>query len=483
MRIIYCLVLGVLLLSCNTVSKKEYQDPETLWGELYTDVNAAGFFKNPKEFWDASPKGNAKSLLKFYLSEKKKEGFELESFVRDNFEIPGYLIPYKTSDDDFETYVKKEFLNLLTKPRDDGGSLIPTRMRYISGGGMFNEYNYFRSFFGVKAFQALNNDSLANNTAANCYQFIQDYGYIPYGNRSYYLGFSDFPAASLIAESVSDRQPHMLPWFGNLLARDYQNWMGMGEADKEGFQEALKSRGGPFKTVVFLEADKTLNRYFSGSKDNSYLSLLKTTEWEGSSRFMEGGIQKPEDFIPVDLNAAMFHTEQVLAQSFASKNRNEYNESYNNLSKTRKELVDKYLYNPESGFYYDYNFKTKTSSEAETLAAVFPVLTGLSTSDQSLKVIKKIERDFLTRNGLLNDRSQDYGSAEMNYIAILALRKAGRADLAETVKKRWIALNRNYFEKNKHVLPVYNLKSPETSAKTPARIDGALAVLTILLNE
>ncbi|MCD8538477.1 MAG: hypothetical protein LRY55_01000 [Leadbetterella sp.] len=71
----------------------------------------------------------------------------------------------------------------------------------------------------------------------------------------------------------------------------------------------------------------------------------------------------------------------------------------------------------------------------------------------------------------------------MNYLAILALRKAGKPDLADTLKQRWIRLNKEYFALNRHILPAYHLKDPGSSPKTPARIDGALAVLTALLNE
>ena len=56
-------------------------------------------------------------------------------------------------------------------------------------------------------------------------------------------------------------------------------------------------------------------------------------------------------------------------------------------------------------------------------------------------------------------------------------------ELAETLKQRWIRVNRQYFAKHRHILPVYHLADPLGSPKTPARIDGALAVLVALLNE
>lgn len=468
-------IIAFIAISCNTVTKKEYHDPEKLWGQLYSDVTAAGIFSNPKEFWDAAPKGKAEKLLPFYLQAKAEPGFDLKKFVAEHFTVPDYSVAYATSTDDFETYVAQTFRGLLTRPKDDGGSLIPTRMRYLSGGGMFPEFNYYRSFFAVKAFQVLKEDSLAADIATNAFQFIQDYGYVPYGNRSYYLGFSGFPLLSLMAEAVAEKQPALLPWYGNLMARDYQAWMVAGDK--------ASPTAGAHQSVVVLKDGKTLNRFYSEGKPNRYISFLKTTEWEGSSRFVADGKQDPTRFLPLDLNAALYHFEQLLSASFAAKDRKEYAASYKNLAGIRKDLFDTYFYQPEKGYYYDYDFISGKPSEAETLAGIFPVLTGLSSPEQAEAVVRKIERDFLTGNGVLSDLSREYGSAEMNYLTILALRKAGRPDLADTLKQRWIGLNKKYFSEHRHILPVYNLKDPGKSPQIPARIDGALAVLTVLLNE
>ncbi len=468
-------IIVFVAISCNTVSKKEYHDPEKLWGELYSDVAKARLFSNPKEFWDAAPKGKAEKLLQYYEHAKTEPGFDLHKFVAEYFTVPDYSLAWPTSQNSFETYVTHTFRALMTRPEDDGGSLIPTRMRYLSGGGMFPEYNYYRSFFAVKAFQALKEDSLAADMATNAFQFIQDYGYVPYGNRSYYLGFSGFPMLSLMAEAVAEKQPGLLPWYGNLMARDYQTWMTAG--DKEAPQT------GAHKSVVLLKDGKTLNRFYSEGKPNRYISFLKTTEWEGSSRFFADSKQDPARFMPLDLNAALYHFEQMLSASFAAKERSEYAASYKTLGGIRKDLYDSYFYDQEKGYYYDYDFISRKPSGAETLAGIFPVLTGLSSKEQADAVARKIERDFLTENGVLDDLSTDYGSAEMNYLTILALRKAGRPDLADTLKQRWLSLNRLYFSQHRHILPVYNLKDPGRSSKTPARVDGALAVLIAILNE
>jgi alpha,alpha-trehalase len=457
-------------ISCNNVSKKEYQNPEVLWGELYQDVEKAGLFSNPKEFWDATAKGKADKLLPFYIETKSEPDFDLKTFVNAYMNVPDYSQVYVKSTAPFERYVEETFASYVTRPKDDGASLIPTRMRYIQGGVMFPEFNYFTSYFDVKAYLAKGEDSLAADLSTNAFQFIQDYGYVPYGNRSYYLGYTGFPMLSFMAEAVAEAQPKLLPWFGNLMARDYQNWMQAGE-------EITK----PTKTAVPLDGGKLLNRFSTEGSANAYIDALKATEWKGTSRFYYQGKQDLSRFLPVDLNATLYHYEQVLSASFAAKKREEYAKSYQTLSSLRKELMDKYLY--RDGFYYDYDFVTKTSSEAETLAAVFPILSGASSPEQTESVLRKIEKEFFTEHGLRDDKSQTIGSASMNYLCYLAAKKAGKSAFAAEIKARWIEVNRTYYAQNGHILARYNLAAPLESAKTPERIDAALAVLTLFLKE
>ncbi len=478
MKLFY-VVLGILvfLSSCDTVSKKDYNDPAALWGDLYKEVQKERIFENPKEFWDASPVLDADKVLEFYRVAKEEKNFDLRAFLKGHFVMPDYSQAYKTSEEPFEKYVVNSFRELYTKPKDDKGSLIPTRMWNVSGGGMFQEYNYFRSFFAVKAYQALGEDSVATNLATNCFQFIQDFGYVPYGNRSYYLGYSGVPILGFMAEAVSEKQPDFLPWFGNLMGRDYQGWLSLRDDTEK--KEQAERKGDYYKTVWFVGKDQGLAKYYASLKSTPYFSLEKATEWGGSPRFSQG----LENYVPIDLNALIYGMETMLSRSFDAKGRPEYAASYKNLSDIRKSLVNEYLYNREDGFYYDYDFKLKSQSSTATLAGVFPLVAGMSSKEQAVAVARKLEKEFLTPNGLVNVLGGNSGSAEMNYMAILALRKTGHDALADVVKQRWIAMNKAYFVQHKHILPSYDLDKPLETAKTPQRIDGALAVLIALLNE
>jgi alpha,alpha-trehalase len=232
-----------------------------------------------------------------------------------------------------------------------------------------------------------------------------------------------------------------------------------------------------------MEGGKSLNRFKMEGSPNAYIDALKVTEWKGSSRFTYQGKQDLSRFLPVDLNAALYHYETVLSASFTAKQRDEYAKSYQNLGAIRKDLVNKYLYNPEKGYYYDYDFVRKSPSEAETLAAVYPLLAGLSSTEQTEAVLGKMENQFFTEYGLKDDKSQTMGSASMNYLCYLAAKKAGNTAFAEKIKDRWLTLNRKYYAQHGHILARYDLSAPLETTKTPERLDAALAVLTLFLDE
>src|SRR5690606_25466892 len=110
-------IIAFVVFSCNSVSKKEYTDPETLWAELYYHVQADSLFTVPKEFWDAAPKGKAENILQTYRKEKTTPGFSLSAFIAEHFSLPDYSQHFAVSDTSFEAYVTHAFRALLTRPK------------------------------------------------------------------------------------------------------------------------------------------------------------------------------------------------------------------------------------------------------------------------------------------------------------------------------------------------------------------------------
>jgi alpha,alpha-trehalase len=504
MRVLLYLSVFFLLISCGeTVTKKVYQSPDKKWGELFLEVQNQRIFEDSKVFADAIPKFKVDSILLSFEKAKSVKGFDLKRFIIENFTLPNYELNEEMSSLAFEKYIETALMALKREPKDDGGSLIPSRKSYFAGGGKFEELNYFRSYLTLIALQSIKQDTLALNQAINSAQFIQDFGHVPAGNRTYYMSRSNPPVFALMIKKLSEKDPKQLEIFGTQLMREYQYWMSSESKEEVSQQkQALESGEKAYQKVVFLPNNNILNRYldnenafmvempiFGKTRKNFYNNLRATyeSEWVDGKRWSYNyEFDKTIEILPVDLNALLYFMEVSLSEVYKAKGKYDYANSFDLLAQKRKAIFNQYFWNENEGFYYDYDFLTKKQREVATLAAVFPLLVGLADQKQSDRVAEKLEREFLKNGGLLNElNASGLGSAEFQFFAIKALRKYGKVELAQKIKLRWLNTNRDYFAKEGKIQTSYNVSQPLIPQKNShlQRIDGSLSVLLILLKE
>ena len=504
MRLLLCFGLVFLLISCGeTVTKKEYQTPDKKWGELFVEVQNQKIFDDSKVFADATPKFKVDSILLKFEKQKSTVGFDLKKFVIENFNLQNYAADEKKSTLAFDKYLETTLLSLKREPKDDNGSLIPTRKSYFAGGGKFEEANYFRSYLMLRALQSLKQDTLALNQAINSAQFIQDFGHVPAGNRTYYMSRSNPPVFALMIKQLAKNDPKQLDIFGTQLMREYQYWMSSESKEEVSKQkEAQQKSEKAYQKVAFLPNNNLLNRYYANENvpmveistsenitKDFYKNLRATheSEWtEGKRWLSNSGLAQTTDILPVDLNALLYFMETTLSEVYKAKGKGDYAKSFALLAQKRKAIFNQYFWNESKGFYYDYDFMTQKQRESSTLAGVFPLLVGLADQKQADKVAQKLDKDFLKTAGLVNElKGSEIGTAEFQFYAIEALKKYGQADLAQKIKDRWVKTNREYFAKFGKIESNYNVLEPLSPQKNShqQRIDGSLSVLLILLKE
>ena len=91
--------------------------PDQIYAELFEAVQTSGIFEDSKTFVDATPKGDPALILKSFLEKHQREGFELESFVRSNFKLPGFEGRHFESDTQRPVRQHIELLwDVLTRP-------------------------------------------------------------------------------------------------------------------------------------------------------------------------------------------------------------------------------------------------------------------------------------------------------------------------------------------------------------------------------
>ncbi len=522
MKLIVSVFLGLSILGCgDAVTKKEYTSPDILFGELFIEVQTQQIFEDSKTFADAIPKFKAKEILLKYTQEKNKADFDLTIFVNQNFIFNKPSIK-KENKKNLEIYLLEDWKNRTRKPFDDGGSLIPTRNNYLSVNKYSNELNYGSNYYSILGLLAAKQNILAKNIAVNTVQLVQDYGYMPNGNRTYLFGRSNPPFLSLILEEISKTNPEILKFALPQLTQEYQFWMSSQDKEESLKQKEAQNKNDlAFKRVVFLQNNNLLNRYYNPLntpraefyREDLELKKLKInhnqflyknlraaneSDWENSSRWISNS-EKTEDvhplqIAPVDLNALLYHLEKTLAKAYKANEQPDYATSFENLAKKRKTIFDTYFWDDTKGFYFDYDFLNQKRSNVYALSGVFPLFVGLANEKQASKIAYLLEKSFLkpgglstTLNftGLINDAP--YGRADLQWIAISGLRNYKKNALADKIKSRWIKTNSECFFKSGELLEFYNVVNPEKNGVNKnlkvSKIDKTSGVLYKLLKE
>jgi alpha,alpha-trehalase len=497
MRHIIILFFSLLFFSCgDAVRKKEFQSPEEAYGELFEAVQLSNIFPDSKTFVDCIPLKSSKEIMEIYGKTKDNVDFELEAFVNEYFDVP------KSNSTDFQSnpnLTLQEHINelwpILTRlPQEDGGSLIPLRKPYVVPGGRFREVYYWDSYFTILGLAESGKDTLIENMIVNFAQLIQDFGHIPNGNRSYYISRSQPPFFAQMVELLADirQDEQILVKYLPQLQREYQYWMSAVDKDEVAKQEELRQKGDKaFKKVVFVEEGQLLNRYCdegntprpeaykedvataaASGKDlpTMYKHLRSGAEsgWDYSSRWLADGKTletiHTTDIVPVDLNALLYKLESVLERAYRLKDQTYYADNYQKLMDKRKAMLNKYCWDKEKGFYFDYDFESRAKTEIYSLAAIYPLAYKMASQEQANAVAKILKEQFLKPGGLpstLHETGQQWdapnGWAPLQWLAISGLRNYGHTELANEIKHRWVANNLRVFNNTRKLVEKYNV--------------------------
>src|SRR5690606_18155395 len=143
---------------------------------------------------DCVPKRNIGAILDDYHDQKNEKNFDLKAFVHANFELPDR--PQSTFKSDTMRSMEEHITELwpvLTRNADvyhANSSLIPLPGNYIVPGGRFSEIYYWDSYFTMLGLEVQGRYDLISNMVSNFAFLIDSLGFIPNGNRNYYMSRS-----------------------------------------------------------------------------------------------------------------------------------------------------------------------------------------------------------------------------------------------------------------------------------------------------
>jgi len=496
------LFLFVILLSGCQLQKENTENikilpPEELYGQLFIDVQShkKNILGDSKAFVDCVPKGDIEKILADYSKlENKSDSTVIRNFLEDNFIIPGYHSEYKTDSSQINDHIT-EVWSLLKRQPDEvkSGTLIPLKYSYIVPGGRFREVYYWDSYFTMLGLQEDKQTETIQNMVDNFSNLIDTYGFVPNGNRTYYLSRSQPPFYALMITLLAEIKGDSI-YKNHLenLEKEYSFWMNG--------TEKLSPTNNSYRRVVRMKDGETLNRYWDDKntpRAESYKEDIQTAKeaksiladskdelvyrniraaaesgWDFSSRWLTVNKENiyelytihTTDIIPVDLNSLLYNLEYTISKAYQVSNNNEKSKEYRTKYNARKEAILKYCWSSDKKFFMDYNFVQNKQTEVYSLAGVYPLFFDISDKKQAALVSAKIQHSFLKAGGVvstLNTTDQQWdapnGWAPLQWITIQGLRNYGYLFLANDIKKRWLNLNEKVYNNTFKMLEKYNV--------------------------
>jgi alpha,alpha-trehalase len=365
------------------------------------------------------------------------------------------------------------------------GTLIPLPNSYIVPGGRFGEIYYWDSYFTMLGLQAAGRTETIENMVDNFAYLIETIGFIPNGNRSYFLTRSQPPFFSLMVDVLAEQKgDDVYTKYLPALQKEYDFWMNGGDK--------VSATMSAFEHVVQLTDDDMLNRYWDSgtrpraesykedvellehstrTKGEVYQHLRAACEsgWDFSSRwFKDGqtlGTIHTMDILPVDLNSLLYNLEKTIAHAYELKGEKDKKAEFENLAQKRKTAISTYHWNNEMGYFMDYDFVEKQLTDKKSLAGVFPLFFNVADQNQADEVAKMIKSEFLQPGGVVTSLAgtgQQWdlpnGWAPLQWIGIQGLKNYGFDDLAKKISNNWVKLNTDVYHRTGKLLEKYNVE-------------------------
>lgn len=471
----------------------EILPPGELYGDLFEQVQTRSLFQDSKTFADAVPQYNVGLIRQRYemLDDTTTEG--LKDFVVQHFMIPQNEASFKTDSSSIHQHIQKLW-QVLQRPADaeKSGTLIPLPNPYIVPGGRFREIYYWDSYFTMLGLQTDGEVETIQHMVDNFAYLIDTYGFIPNGNRTYYLGRSQPPFFAMMVRVLSEEKGDaVLKKYLPQLEKEYKFWMSGRDSIQSGESMAR---------IVKMPDGSILNRYWDNydtPRPESYREDMETAEkaleinpsltkeevyrnlragaesgWDFSSRWLSKVDGKfslatihTTDIIPVDLNALLYNLEKTIAKAAMLAGQKDKSRVYLEKADARREALLKYCWSKADTFFMDYNFRKKALTGQFSLAGMYPLFFNMATPEQAESSAKVIREKFLKPGGVtttLYHTGEQWdapnGWAPLQYITVKALENYDENELATTIRDRWVKLNEDVYSRTYKMTEKYNVE-------------------------
>ncbi len=447
------------------VRNNEDLSPAEIFGELFDAVAKAELFTDEKSWADVTYTTPPVTILREFDRLKPMTRKDLNGFISRFFEFPD-LVGDQFFDNKSEDHIPiaqhiQSLWKTLTRqdvPDGSFSSYIHLPKPYIVPGGRFREIYYWDSYFTMLAFER--DAAELKHMVENFASLIRQFGFIPNGNRTYFLSRSQPPFFFKLLSLMNPDNPAVIyAQYIQELQAEYNFWMD-NHLDR------------PTHHCVEIEPGKFLNRYYDRNatpRDESYLTDTKLAKnsaqpanqlfrniragaesgWDFSSRWLAETDKletiKTTHILPVDLNAILFGLETSIRDGLAFMGDENQSAQFADRARQRRELMTKYFWNEAEGAFFDFDLTQQIQRSNRTAATFYPAFFGCASNAQIARVENFTKEHLLKAGGLMTTDQHSHeqwdapnGWAPLQWIAVKGFEAYGHTETASDIAKRWL---------------------------------------------
>ena len=363
-------------------------------------------------------------------------------------------------------YIKQNWDSCVRNNVNDDATLIGLPYPYIvpSPSGKFNEMYYWDTFFTLKGLLLSGREALAKNCTDNMLYLVERFGFMPNGNRTYYLTQSQPPFLSMMVMDIYKfyKDVNWLKKAYNTLKKEYSFWMtkritstGLNQYGVN--SEKLTNSKDHYKSICERISYKLLTEDYVEFAENFLADCESGWDFNPRTQFCQ------KQILYADLNSNLYIYEKNF--EYFAKILNTGEESFwNSAAKKRIELINQYLWNGTS--FMDYNFVKKEFSSVFSVASFYPLWAEIADEKQAKSTIELLSKNEFEygvsaceKNDFPGNYQWDYpiGWAPLHYIIVRALDNYGYKKDARRISKKYIKSVERLYKETGNLWEKYNV--------------------------
>jgi alpha,alpha-trehalase len=498
------IVLVVLGVVAGAARGQVPATPSQVYPALYSRVEMQSMFADSKTFADATPLFSPATIARRYRTRVPRTRRDLFAFVTSNFELPATSLDTPSTEqstrtptpigivnsvrtqDSVESHIASVWPLLIRVARKPApySSLLYIPHPYVVPGGRFREFYYWDSYFTMLGLKLDGHAGAARGLVDDFAYFIDRYGFVPNGARSYYLSRSQPPFFYLMAGLMgSDTIGEQVKYLREM-RREHAYWM----------QDSNRLRAGQSREhCVAMPDGSILNRYWDAlatPRDESfredvllarssnravgpiYRDIRSAAEsgWDFSSRWLSDGRTlksiRTTAIVPIDLNALLYGLERAIATACQRVGDADCERHFAAAAKRRASAMNRYLWDGVHNRYVDYDAGAGRAIDRLSAATLYPLFVGLAAPDQAASVAATVQAELIKPGGLVTTTASTgqqwdapNGWPPLQWIAVAAFDNYGMHTMAHDLARRWVDTVKRVYVETGRILEKYDVES------------------------